>query len=321
MCCRRNLYMIAIGHIFNTQSFHHPMRDVMHRKEPSMARPVFSPNPVRLAGLMMGAVMMLASFPALTQETPPVVVTINGESFTLNLLGNLANQLPDDIRRQPPENLFESLIDDIIDTRLSADAARASGVADNPAIREIAERARDRILAEVWLNQEINARITDDMLEQSYNDLVADTESRTEIRARHILVDKKEDALAAISRLDAGEDFAALAAELSTGPSGPNGGELGYFGRGAMVPSFEVASFGLARDSYTKEPVQTQFGWHVIKVEDRRVAPAPSFEEAEDQLRNTISVKLAGVILAELRGKAEITRRSYDEIRATQQAQ
>jgi len=289
-----------------------------------MARPVFSSNPFRLAGLMTGAVMMLASFPALTQDTqdtPPVVVTINGESFTLNLLGNLANQLPDDVRRQPPENLFESLIDDIIDTRLSADAARASGVADNPTIREIAERARDRILAEVWLNQEINARITDDMLEQSYNDLVADTESRTEIRARHILVDTKEDALAAIGRLEEGEDFAALAVELSTGPSGPNGGELGYFGRGAMVPSFEVASFGLAMDSYTKEPVQTQFGWHVIKVEDRRVAPAPSFEEAQDQLRNTISVKLAGVILAELRGKAEITRKSYEEMRAIQQAQ
>jgi len=289
-----------------------------------MARPVFSSNPFRLAGLMTGAVMMLASFPALTQDTqdtPPVVVTINGESFTLNLLGNLANQLPDDVRRQPLDTLFESLIDDIIDTRLAADAARASGVADNPAIREIAERARDRILAEVWLNQEINARITDDMLEQSYNDLVADTESRTEIRARHILVDTKEDALAAISRLDEGEDFAALAVELSTGPSGPNGGELGYFGRGAMVPSFEVASFGLARDSYTKEPVQTQFGWHVIKVEDRRVAPAPSFEEAQDQLRNTISVKLAGVILAELRGKAEITRKSYEEMRAIQQAQ
>jgi len=289
-----------------------------------MVRPVFSSNPFRLAGLMTGAVMMLASFPALTQDTqdtPPVVVTINGESFTLNLLGNLANQLPDDVRRQPLDTLFESLIDDIIDTRLAADAARASGVADNPAIREIAERARDRILAEVWLNQEINARITDDMLEQSYNDLVADTESRTEIRARHILVDTKEDALAAISRLDEGEDFAALAVELSTGPSGPNGGELGYFGRGAMVPSFEVASFGLARDSYTKEPVQTQFGWHVIKVEDRRVAPAPSFEEAQDQLRNTISVKLAGVILAELRGKAEITRKSYEEMRAIQQAQ
>ena len=292
-----------------------------------MVRPVFSSNPFRLAGLMTGAVMMLASFPALTQDTqdtqdtPPVVVTINGESFTLNLLGNLASQLPDDVRRQPLDTLFESLIDDIIDTRLSADAARASGVADNPAIREIAERARDRILAEVWLNQEINARITDDMLEQSYNDLVADTESRTEIRARHILVDTKEDALAAISRLDEGEDFAALAVELSTGPSGPNGGELGYFGRGAMVPSFEVASFGLARDSYTKEPVQTQFGWHVIKVEDRRVAPAPSFEEAQDQLRNTISVKLAGVILAELRGKAEITRKSYEEMRAIQQAQ
>jgi peptidyl-prolyl cis-trans isomerase C len=287
-----------------------------------MARPAFSTTSCRLTGLITGAVMMLSSSLALSQEaSPPIVLTINGESFTLNLLGNIVSQLPDDVRRQPPENLFESLVDDIIDTKLSADAARKSGLADTPAIREIAERARDRILAEVWLNQEINARITDKMLEQSYNDLVADTESRIEIRAKHILVDRKEDAVAAINRLDNGEDFAELAKELSSGPSGPTGGELGYFSRGDMVPSFEVASFGLASGSYTKEPVQTQFGWHVIKVEDRRVAPAPSYEEAQDQLRNTISVKLAGVILSELRGAAEITRRSYEEIRAAQQAQ
>ncbi|XDZ65425.1 peptidylprolyl isomerase [Alphaproteobacteria bacterium LSUCC0684] len=287
-----------------------------------MAISIFSTPKARLAGLITGAILMLGFSAAISQETPPpVVLTINGETFTLNLVGNMANQLPDEMRRQPAEALYEGLIDDIIDTKLSADAARSSGLADNLAIREIAERARDRILAEVWLNEEIAARITDEMLQKSYNDLVADTESRTEVRARHILVDNRDAALAAIARLDQGEDFAALAKEISTGPSGPNGGELGYFRRGAMVPSFEVASFALAKDSYTKEPVQTQFGWHVIKVEDRRVAPAPTFETAQDQLRNTISVKLAGTILSELRENAEISRLSYEELRASQQAQ
>jgi len=288
-----------------------------------MAISIFPTPPAWLAGLITGAIMiMMGSSGAISQETtPPVVLTINGETFTLNLLGNMANQLPDEMRRQPPEELYEGLIDDIIDTKLSADAARSSGLADNPAIREIANRARDRILAEVWLNEEISARITDEMLQQSYDDLVADTESRTEVRARHILVDSRDAAVAAITRLDQGEDFAALAKEVSTGPSGPNGGELGYFRRGAMVPSFEVASFALAKDSYTKEPVQTQFGWHIIKVEDRRVAPAPTFESAQDQLRNTISVKLAGTILSELRNNAEISRLSYEALRASQQAQ
>jgi len=280
---------------------------------------LFSPS-TRLAGLIAGAALMLAASGASAQDqTPPTVLTINGEALSLNLLGNIVNQLPDDIRRQPPETLYESLLDDIIDTKLSAAAARDSGLAENQALREIAEWARDRILAEAWINTEINARLTDDMLQQSYNDLVADTESRTEVRARHILVDSRESAEAVIARLDQGEDFAALAKEISTGPSGPNGGELGYFKRGAMVPSFELASFALAKGSYTKEPVQTQFGWHVIKVEDRRIAPAPSFEDAQNQLRNTIAVKLAGTILAELRSTAEISRLTFEQARAAQQ--
>ena len=134
------------------------------------------------------------------------------------------------------------------------------------------------------------------------------------------MLDSKEAAIEAVKRLDNGEDFADLAKELSTGPSGPNGGELGYFRRGAMVPSFELASFEMEVGSYSKEPVQTQFGWHVIKVEDRRVADAPALADVRDQLRSSISVKIAGSIIAELRSKAEISRMSLDDVRAAEEA-
>ena len=248
------------------------------------------------------------------------VLTINGKEFSLNLVGSIVNQLPDNIRQQPLGSYYNNVIDDVIDTHLTAEAARANGLAENPLLKEIAERAMDRVLAEAWLNEEINNRITEEMILKSYNDLVADTESRTEVRARHILVNTEEEAMAAIGRLDQGEDFAQLAVELSTGPSGPSGGELGYFRRGAMVPSFEVASFNLAKGTYTKAPIQTQFGWHVIYVEDRRVADAPELDNVREQLTNTISVKIAGSIITELRSNAEISQMSFEDVRAAEKA-
>jgi peptidyl-prolyl cis-trans isomerase C len=264
---------------------------------------------------------MIAPQKTLAQDTPSLtVLTIDGKEFSLNLVGSIINQLPDETRQQPLGSYYGNIIDDIIDTRLIAEAARKSGLADNPLLKEIVERAMDRVLAEAWLNDEINRRITDEMIEKSYNDLVADTESRTEIRARHILLNTEDEALAVVRRLDSGEDFSELAKELSTGPSSTDGGELGYFRRGAMVPSFEVASFNLNKGDYTKTPIQTQFGWHVIKLEDRRIADAPSLDQVQDQLRSTISVKIAGTIITELRNNASITTLSFDEVRAKEQA-
>ena len=296
-------------------SCHHPQHN-QHKKRSG----IFA----HLTGMAM--IMAVAAQPmqALaqdqSQDTSLEVLTINGQGYSLNLVGSIINQLPDNVRNQPIDVYYNSVIDDIVDTKLTANAAIESGLAENPLLKEIAERAYDRVIAEAWLNDALNSRINEDMINQSYNDLVADTESRTETRARHILLDSKDAAVDAIKRLDNGEDFADLAKELSTGPSGPNGGELGYFRRGAMVPSFELASFQMDVGSYSKDPVQTQFGWHVIKVEDRRVADAPALADVRDQLRSSISVKIAGSIIADLRSKAEISRLSLDEVRAAEEA-
>ena len=296
-------------------SCHHPQRN-QHKKRSG----IFA----HLTGMAM--IMAVAAQPMQafaqdqSQDTSLEVLTINGQGYSLNLVGSIINQLPDNVRNQPIDAYYNSVIDDIVDTKLTANAAIESGLAENPLLKEIAERAYDRVIAEAWLNDALNSRINEDMINQSYNDLVADTESRTETRARHILLDSKDAAVDAIKRLDNGEDFADLAKELSTGPSGPNGGELGYFRRGAMVPSFELASFQMDVGSYSKDPVQTQFGWHVIKVEDRRVADAPALADVRDQLRSSISVKIAGSIIADLRSKAEISRLSLDEVRAAEEA-
>lgn len=264
--------------------------------------------------------LMLAGMPQATisQELPPSAVTVDGNTFSLNLVGTIIQQLPQDMLRQPPETYYDTVIDDIIDTHLAADAARKDGLADNPALDEIATRAADRVIAQAWIQQEVAERLTEEMIQQSYDDFVADSESRTEVRARHILVDDKETAESVITRLENGEDFAELAKEVSTGPSGPNGGELGYFRRGAMVPAFELVAFATGSGEFTKTPVQTQFGWHVIKVEDRRIAPAPPLEEIRDQLVSTLSIKLISLIISDLRDKAEIDRLSFEEAKAAQ---
>lgn len=284
-----------------------------------MTRPLFLNN--KMPRLLTMLTALTLSWTAMAQDDASLeVLTINDQPYTLNLVGNIINQLPDNIRQQPIDAYYDSIIDDIIDTKLSADAARQSGLAEKPLVKEIAMRAYERVIAEAWLNEELNRRITDDMIAQSYNDLLADTESRTETKASHILVDSEAEAMAVIARLDQGEDFAAIAKEVSTGPSGPNGGALGYFRRGDMVPSFELASFNLEVGTYTKTPVQTRFGWHVIQVSDRRVADAPPLADIEDQLRSSVSVKIIGTIISELRAKASITRLTLDDVRAADNA-
>ncbi|MGC6485383.1 MAG: peptidylprolyl isomerase [Candidatus Puniceispirillales bacterium] len=309
--CDNPYYMIAVREDYNRTA-----DAARSAGRPSMACSISSPLRAVKHLIAAGLATALLTAPAMAQEEEALtILTINGQPYSLNLVGSLINQLPENVRARPLESYYDSIVDDIIDTRLTADAARESGLADNVLLKEIADRARDRVLAEAWINQTVNERITEEMIEQSYNDYVADAESRTEVRARHILVDTEDAAKAVIGRLDGGEDFAAIAREVSTGPSGPNGGELGYFRRGAMVPAFELAAFAVAKGSYTQAPVQTQFGWHVIMVEDRRVAPAPPLEEMRDQLINTLSVKMVSTIISELRSQVEITRLNFDEVR------
>ena len=249
-------------------------------------------------------------------KLPPTALTINGQDFSLNLVGNIINNLPDDIRQQPVDNYYANVIDDIIDTKLSADAAKLAKIDQNPAVMEIAERAMDRVLAEAWINQELDQRITDAVIMEYYQNAKDNAGEAVEIRARHILVDTEEEAKSIIAALDDGGDFAELAKEKSTGPSGANGGDLGYFSKGNMVAPFELASFALDKGDYTKQPVQTQFGWHVIKVEDRRMAEFPPLDEIRGQIRQEVAIEISMAIIAELRQNAEINALTLEEVRA-----
>lgn len=254
------------------------------------------------------------------QENKITVATVNGEKIYLAGVMRLAEQLPAEYRQRPLESYFSGLVDDIIDSRLAAVAGAESGLSENPDISRLMEVAAMRVLAEAWIAQQVNEAVTEDALAATYKLFIADSGLREEVKARHILVPEEATARAIIEKLAGGAEFAEIAKIDSTGPSGPNGGDLGYFARGAMVPAFEVAAFELELGSFTPEPVQTQFGWHIIKVEDKRVATPPSFEEMLPQLRQKLLNQTLGRVLEGLRASAQINRRSFKDIRTEAQA-
>ena len=255
-----------------------------------------------------------------SQENKIPVADVNGEVIYLAEVMRLAEQWPAEYRQRPLESYFGGLVDDVIDARLAAAAGAESGLSENADVARLMEVAAMRVLAESWIAQQVNEAITEDALAAAYKLFIADSGSREEVKARHILVPEEATARAIIEKLTGGADFAEIAKTDSTGPSGPNGGDLGYFPRGAMVPTFEAVAFELTPGTFTSEPVQTQFGWHVIKVEDKRVTTPPTFEKIAPQLRQNLLNQNLGRVLEGLRASAQINKRSFDDIRTEAQA-
>ncbi len=243
------------------------------------------------------------------------VGTLNGETIWLDEVMRQAERLPAQFRQTPMSNYFDQLLADMVDSRIAANAARAEKYDTKEAIVSAMRTAADRVLAESWIGEKIADDVNEKAVEKAYQIFAADTASREQVTAAHILVATKDEAISIIASLESGADFAELAKSKSTGPSGPNGGSLGTFGRGQMVPAFENAAFTLEIGKFTKKPVQTQFGWHVIKVEAKEIAPAPTIDEMRDQLIQTLSTQALGRVLEELRAKQKISLRSFDDIR------
>jgi len=270
--------------------------------------------------VLAGGLVMAAPAPNAFSQERILVAKLNGEDIYLDEVLRLVEKLPEEVRQQPLEVYFDRLVDDIVDSRLAATAGNDAGLTNDERVIEQMSIAAQRVLAEAWINSELRKSITDEAVQQAYDIFVADEQSRHEVRARHILVKDKAEAEAVISELQGGADFAELAKKRSTGPSGPNGGDLGYFPRGAMVPAFESAAFALEAGNFTQTPVQTQFGWHIILVEEKRIAEAPTIEELAPQLRQNLISQNLGRLLDSLRANARIERRPFADIRLEAQA-
>ncbi|NTI17073.1 peptidylprolyl isomerase [Agrobacterium rhizogenes] len=190
-------------------------------------------------------------------------------------------QLPDDQKKV-------AALSASIDVKLLAKDAAAEKLDQTPDFQSHMAYLRDRELHNAYFKAHVADGITDDEVKARYDKEIAALPKQEEVHARHILVKTEDEAKAIIKELDAGKDFATLAKEKSTDPNKADGGDLGYFAHGRMVKEFEDAAFALPVGTYTKTPVKSDFGWHVIKVEDKRVAPPPPFDQVKDQVRQLV---------------------------------
>lgn len=249
--------------------------------------------------------------PGAAAETDPakmVVAKVGDGTITLADLVAMREDLPQQYRQMPLQAIYPALLERAIDGRLIAQAARAADLGGRADVQRRLQRAEDQVLSQVYLSETIAEQVTDDALRQRYADSAADGSGRVEAHARHILVDTEEQARDVIAELDKGADFAALARERSTDPGAAEGGDLGWFSAEQMVPEFSAAAFALEPGTYTKEPVKSQFGWHVIRLEEKRTAEAPAFEQVRDQLASELTRELITAKLAELREGTEVER-------------
>jgi peptidyl-prolyl cis-trans isomerase C len=262
----------------------------------------------------LAAVLFAAS--ALTSaavaQDDPVVARVDGAEIHRSDVEREAAGLPQQYREMPLEVLFETLRSRAIDSTLLSAAADERGLIDEPAVQAAIADATRLILRNRLIENTVADAVTEEALREAYEARQDDADfARNEVRARHILVDTEAEAADLIAELEAGADFASLAAEHSTGPSGESGGDLGWFTKDQMVGPFADAAFAMEPGDVSAAPVETRFGWHVIKVEDRRNA-APSFEEMKPALEQELGREAVTALLDDLRSDAQIERYSLE---------
>jgi len=261
------------------------------------------PRALALSGLLFfGAT---ASVFAQDNAEDPVVATVNGEEIYKSELIAAAEALPAQYQADI-DSILPVLLDRMVDLKLVVEAGRADGLDQDEDVRKRMEQAENQVISQVYIERALADRVTDEALRAQYEEMVATMPMEQEVHARHILLENEDDAKAVIAELDGGADFVELAKERSTGPSAPQGGDLGFFTKTQMVAPFAEAAFAMEPGSYSEEPVETQFGWHVILVEEKRDQEPPAFETLEPQIRNQVNSEGLEEVLSGLREAADI---------------
>lgn len=249
-----------------------------------------------------------AEAPALTSET--VVATVNGVDITLGHMIAARATLDERYSQIPADQLYDGILQQLV----QQEALSQSFQGELPNRVEIQlENEKRSLRAGEALEGVLQTAVTEEALQSLYDERFGELSPEEEYNASHILVETEEEAIAVKEALDGGADFAATAREKSTGPSGPNGGELGWFGPGTMVPEFETATTSLTLGQVS-EPVQTQFGWHVIKLNDKREADIPSLDDVRADLATEIQREMANRTIEETAASAEVIMRDGLEV-------
>lgn len=280
-------------------------------------------NRIAAAVIVAGLGLHLPAFAA----EDAVVAKVGDLEIRQSELELAMNSLDSQLAQLPDEQKKVAALSSAIEVKLLVKQATAEGLDKTDDFKMRMAFLSDRELHGAYFRKHVADSITDAEVKARYDKEVAALPKEEEVKAAHILVATEEEAKDVIKQLDAGKDFAALAREKSTDSNKDDGGDLGWFGKGRMVPEFEEAAFKLEKGAYTKEPVKSEFGFHVIKVEDKRVTPPPAFEQVEPQVRQLVMRDKYFALIKKEKAeqKVEISdetlRKEYDEASKKQDEQ
>lgn len=259
-----------------------------------------------IAALFIAAAIALPAGAMAADGDDPIIAKVGGVDVYQSELTLAEAELDPEFQRMPAEQRQLAALAAVVDIKTLARKAEAEKFQDSELFKRQMAYLRDRTLHNLLFKAEVVDPITEEEIKARYEKEVAATPAEDEIKARHILVKTEEEAKAIIAELETGRDFVELAKEKSTGPSAADGGDLGYFTKGRMVPPFEAAAFALKAGEFTKEPVKSDFGWHVIKVEDTRKAEPPVFDKVRGQVQQVLLRERYADLMAQARKDIEV---------------
>ena len=237
-----------------------------------------------------------------------VAAKVNGEVITVNDLKQSYADHPQIKERVPFDEFYAKTLDVFVNSKLVYQAAQAARIEETPEYQRQLVTAKEDLARKLFLEKKVDEKVNDAAVKKLYDDYTSKFESQKEISAKHILVESEDKAREVINKLNKGEKFDKLAQEYSKDQAV----DLGYFTKDMMVPEFSDVAFNMKKGEYTKTPVKTEFGYHVILVEDARASKPLELKEVEPQLKNMISQQAIGEVFEELRNSAKIERYSLD---------
>ncbi|HUY69289.1 MAG TPA: peptidylprolyl isomerase [Alphaproteobacteria bacterium] len=277
-------------------------------------------NPLRLAAavLMLGlfAVPAFAAGKSAPAKGDPVIARVNGEDIHRSDFVLELQQLGPQAENIPPQMLYPEVLQKMIATKLAATEGYKDRLQDTKQVRALMKDAENQIVAQAYVRKEVEPKLTDAAIKSRYDELVKKFKPQEEVRARHILFtgpNAEQEAKDAIKKLKAGADFAKLAEQESKDSgSAKNGGDLGYFTREAMVKPFADAAFDMSVGEISDKPIKTEFGWHVIKVEDKRKSSPPALKDVHDQIANQLGQQMTNALIEKLQAHAKVEKFNID---------
>jgi peptidyl-prolyl cis-trans isomerase C len=260
-----------------------------------------------LGALAFAALLSAPVGSSFAQDSDPVVARVNGIDIRQSDVAFAEEEIGGNMPNMAPEQKRDYLINYLVDVTVLSQAAEQQKLADRPEVKHRLTFDRNRLLMESMLQDAGRAALSDAAEHQVYDEAIKQAKSEEEVHARHILVPTEDEAKAILVQLKGGADFATLAKEKSKDPGAADGGDLGYFTKGQMVPEFAEVAFKLDKGQLSA-PVKTQFGWHVIKVEDKRMKPTPTFDQVKGEIENFVAHRAQAQVVEKLRGAANVER-------------